>query len=104
MHKAGDRLLAIEQYNVSTFSPKVSQRILNDLPWPKVLVFEVRYDSPITIRYLYVIISCLDILARILKLFNQSLYLDHSILLFCFHLHWLESIQCEPASGHRKLT
>ena len=40
--KAGDRVLAVDQYNVSGASAKTTQRIMSSLGWPRVVVFEVR--------------------------------------------------------------
>eukprot|EP01040_Poterioochromonas_malhamensis_P010052 gene10052-10926_t len=40
--REGDQLIAIETFNLTISPAKVSQRILNDLPWPKTLVFETR--------------------------------------------------------------
>jgi hypothetical protein len=40
--KVGDRLVAIDEHNVSSAPAKITQRILNSLPWPRILVFESR--------------------------------------------------------------
>ena len=38
--QTGDRLVYIEHFNMTTAAPKVSQKMLSNLPWPMVLVFE----------------------------------------------------------------
>lgn len=40
--QAGDVLIAIDQFNVSTAPAKATQRIMSNLPWPRILVFETR--------------------------------------------------------------
>jgi hypothetical protein len=40
--QAGDVLIAMDQYNVSTAPAKVTMRIMSTLSWPRVLVFETR--------------------------------------------------------------
>lgn len=40
--QAGDVLIAIDQYNVSSAPAKATQRLMSNLPWPRILVFETR--------------------------------------------------------------
>ena len=40
--QTGDRLVYIEHFNMTTAAPKVSQKMLSNLPWPMVLVFKTR--------------------------------------------------------------
>ena len=36
----GDQLVAVDVYNTTTAPAVVSQKLLNSLPWPRVLVFQ----------------------------------------------------------------
>jgi hypothetical protein len=38
--REGDKLVAIETFNLTIAPAKATQRVLNDLPWPKTLVFQ----------------------------------------------------------------
>eukprot|EP01038_Epipyxis_sp_PR26KG_P009372 gene9372-12628_t len=40
--RVGDKLLAIDQFNVSTAPAKATQRLMGSLPWPRILVFETK--------------------------------------------------------------
>ena len=43
--QVGDRVLAVDQYNVSNAPAKITQRIMSSLSWPRVVVFEVKGDE-----------------------------------------------------------
>lgn len=40
--RAGDRVLAVDQYNVSSAPAKMTQRIMSSLSWPRIVVYEVK--------------------------------------------------------------
>ena len=40
--QAGDVVIAVDQYNVTTAPAKITQRIMASLSWPRIVVYEVR--------------------------------------------------------------
>ena len=43
--QVGDRVLAVDQYNVSNAPAKITQRIMSSLSWPRVVVYEVKGEE-----------------------------------------------------------
>jgi hypothetical protein len=42
MKQVGDQLIAVDHFNTSDASAKITQRMMGTLSWPRVLVFETK--------------------------------------------------------------
>lgn len=38
----GDQLIAVDHFNTTDMPPKVTQRVMGGLSWPRVLVFQTK--------------------------------------------------------------